>query len=248
MEAHIFNIQKFSLHDGAGIRTDVFFQGCSLRCAWCSNPESQPLCAPAAFPAKSYSVAALLRELLKDKAFYDKSGGGVTLTGGEPLLQPDFVVALCDALRHEGVHVALETAANVSEGDFKRCFERCDMAHIDCKHYDSAAHKKATGTGNELILKNLAYALHTPTPVVVRVPVIPDFNAALEDAARFCALFHSLAVQTVQLLPFHQLGESKYQKLGLPYAYTGAAQTRDEALIPFAAVFKAEGFSVQIGG
>jgi len=247
-EAMVFNLQKFSIHDGAGIRTDVFFQGCNLRCGWCSNPESQPLTPLPGEKVTAYTVEALVRELVKDKPFYDESGGGVTLTGGEALLQPDFVVELTSALHRAGIHVAIETAACVSEVVFARVLAAVDFAYIDLKHYDDEKHRAGTGVGNALILRNIAAALKGTTPVIVRIPVIPGYNDRAEDFEGFASVLNVLGAKEVQLLPFHQLGESKYQRLQLEYTYDGQKQLRDADVSAFAAALECAGIKVQIGG
>lgn len=247
-EALIFNLQKFSIHDGAGIRTDVFFQGCNLRCGWCSNPESQPMEPLPGEKATVYTVTALVQELVKDKPFYDESGGGVTLTGGEALLHPDFVLELSQALHREGIHVAIETAACVSQDVFSRVLAAVDFAYIDLKHYDDEKHRAGTGVGIGLILSNIQFALSSATPVVLRIPVIPGFNDSEADFAGFAATLTSLGAKEVQLLPFHQLGESKYQRLQLQYAYGGQRQMRDGDVAAFALVLERAGIQVQIGG
>lgn len=246
--ATIFNLQKFSIHDGAGIRTDVFFQGCNLRCRWCSNPESQPLDPLPGEQTKEYTVEELVRELVKDKPFYDESSGGVTLTGGEALLFPEFVLALTQALHTEGIHVAIETAACVPEDVFSRVLAAVDFAYIDLKHYDETKHRAGTGVGNALILRNIAAALKSKTPVVIRIPVIPGFNDDASDFAGFAETLIRLGAKNVQLLPFHQLGESKYDRLDLPYAFNGVKQLRDGDVAAFAKALEEKGLSVQIGG
>ena len=247
-EALVFNLQKFSIHDGAGIRTDVFFQGCNLRCGWCSNPESQPMEPLPGEKATAYTVDALVKELVKDKPFYDESGGGVTLTGGEALLHPEFVLELCAALHAVGVHVAMETAACVGEDGFARVLSAVDFAYIDLKHYDNTKHKAGTGVGNVLILRNIKHALASETPVVIRIPVIPGYNDGEADSIGFANLLNELGAKEVQLLPFHQLGESKYKRLQIAYAYDGLKQMRDGDLSAFAETLTKAGIRVQIGG
>lgn len=248
LTATIFNLQKFSIHDGAGIRTDVFFQGCNLRCGWCSNPESQPLTPLPGEKMTVYTVEALVRELVKDKPFYDESGGGVTLTGGEALLFPAFVIELTRALHAEKIHVAVETAACVPEDVFARVLDEVDFAFIDLKHYDDAKHRAGTGVGNALILRNIASALKSKTPVVVRIPVIPGYNDSEADAAEFAKVLTGLGAKNVQLLPFHQLGESKYDRLNLDYNYAGVGQMRDGDVSAFTEALEQAGLSVQVGG
>lgn len=248
LTATIFNLQKFSIHDGAGIRTNVFFQGCNLRCKWCSNPESQPTTPFFGEKAKDYTVEELVQELRKDKPFYEQSGGGVTLTGGEALLHPEFVLSLIEALHHEGIHVAIETAASVPTVTFLRVLAAVDFAYIDLKHYDDKKHREGTGVGNLQIRKNIAAALQSNTPVVLRIPVIPGYNDSPQDRAGFAQLLDELGAKEVQLLPFHQLGESKYHRLNMSYEWDGIKQLRDEDVNGFAEYLRSKGFSVQIGG
>lgn len=251
LKALIFNIQKFSLHDGFGIRSTVFFKGCNLRCPWCSNPESQS-CLPetmgGAKVGRYYSLREVLDEVLKDKAFYERSGGGVTLSGGEPLLQKDFVCALCRALRDEGVSTAIETAACVPPETFKAVFDCLEFAQVDIKHYNKEKHKAVTGISNELAIENLRWALRQDKRVIPRIPVIPGFNDSLGDAEGFKALLNELGATEVQILPFHQLGESKYDKLGKAYKYKGIDQLHDEDLLLYAETLGSAGLKVQIGG
>ena len=247
-DARIFNIQHFSLHDGEGIRTTVFFQGCNLRCKWCANPESQPMEPLPGEAVQTYSVSQLVSELLKDKPFYDTSGGGVTLSGGEPLLYPEYVTALCHALHEEGIHVAVETAANVPEDVFIKILGAVDCALIDLKHYDNETHIAGTGVGNARILQNIASAVRSDTETVVRIPVIPGFNDSTADAQAFADTLTRLQVQRVHVLPFHQFGESKYHRLNISYAYDGVPQRHEEDLTEFAEILKASGLSVQTGG
>ncbi len=246
MTARIFNIQRFSLHDGTGIRTNVFFQGCNLRCGWCANPESQTVGDAAG--VKEYTVEQLALELVKDKPFFDKSGGGVTLTGGEPLLQADFVLELCTRLHELGVKAAVETAASVSAEVFRRIAPALDLIHIDLKHHDEEAHRRGTGVGFQQILPNIRFALSSGVPTIVRIPVIPGYNDSPGDARGFAALLTELGAREVHLLPFHQMGESKYEKLGMAYAYAGTKQLHEEDLDSFAAILREAGLLVQIGG
>lgn len=249
MKALLFNIQKFSLHDGTGIRTSVFFQGCNLRCKWCSNPESQPIHPdPQHSSARAYTVEELVAVLQKDKVFYDTSGGGVTLTGGEPLLQSELVPALCGALHAHGISVAVETAAHIPAATFEEMIPLFDLIHIDLKHYDDDAHRQGTGVGNALILQNIRAALSSGVRTIIRIPVIPGYNDSSEDMRGFEQLLKILGAREVHLLPFHQMGESKYQKLGIQYDYMGLKQLHEEDLAAFEEVLLEAGLLVQIGG
>lgn len=251
MKALIFNIQKFSLHDGSGIRTTVFFKGCNLRCQWCANPESlstKQETINGETVGEYYSLEELMAEIVKDKPFFEKSGGGVTLSGGEPLLQAEFVMALCDALHAEGISVGIETAANVSSDVFVSVLKKCDFAYIDLKHWSSAQYKAGTGVNNARILSNIRQAFALDIPTTIRIPLIPGFNNSADDARAFAALLKELGSKSVHVLPFHQLGESKYSKHNLPYAYAGVQQLHDEDASEFADILSSAGINTQIGG
>jgi pyruvate formate lyase activating enzyme len=251
MKALIFNIQKFCLHDGRGIRTTIFFKGCNLRCAWCANPESQS-CQPETLDGtvtgRYYALEEIMEEVLKDKPFYDKSGGGVTLSGGEPLMQADFVLALCDALHAAGITVGLETAACAPEQIFAEVLKKCDFAQIDLKHWSDEKHRQGTGVGFDLILSNIRHALSLNIQVILRIPVIPGYNDSTGDAKEFARLLRELGATEVQVLPFHQLGEKKYANLNKPYAYSGVPQLHNGDLSAFAETLSSAGLLVQIGG
>lgn len=246
MKALLFNIQKFCIHDGKGIRTTLFFKGCNLKCKWCSNPESQSLKPDDA--GRYYTIEEIMETVLKDKPFYDESGGGVTLSGGEPLLQYEFVCALCDKLHETGITVGIETAADVPEHVFSDVLNKCDFAHIDIKHWDKEKHRQGTGVSNHQILNNIRYALSTDKQIILRIPVIPKYNDSPSDAREFAGLLNELGAKSVQLLPFHQLGEKKYKSLNMHYAYSGVSQLHDEDLSNFAEVLTSASIKVQIGG
>lgn len=297
MKATIFNIQKFCLHDGPGIRTTVFFKGCNLKCRWCANPESQQLrpqltldrarclgcgrCAQAcpkgarqmmsslprtdmrkcqacgacmevcsaiaiAMEGREVTVEEVLNEVMKDAPFYERSGGGVTFSGGEVLLQQDFAMELARKLHQQGVSVAVETAAAVSGERFKAFLREIDYIFVDLKHYDGEAHRAGTGIGNEQILENIRAVQHSGLPFTLRIPVIPGYNDAQKDARGFAQLLADLDINRVQLLPFHQLGERKYDLLGRDYAYAGAAQLHREDLQAYQNEFKRLGVQAEL--
>lgn len=252
MNGLIFNIQKCSLHDGFGIRTTIFFKGCNLSCKWCANPESQSSEMQILHNNQAgqyYSVDELVDEVIKDKAFYDMSGGGVTLSGGEPLLQSDFVIGLCKALKKHKIHIAIETAAYITSDVFKKVLPYCDLALIDLKHWDRKRHTAYVGAGNELILSNIKHALHCKdTHVIIRIPIIPDFNNSLNDAREFSKMLNDMHAREVHLLPFHQLGESKYAALNMDYSYAGVPQVHDNDIQAYAQVMSNHNINVQIGG
>ena len=228
----IFNIQKFSIHDGPGVRTTVFLKGCPLRCKWCANPESQlvevqilhdqkkcvgcetcvHVCPQKAiemenehimihtdrctgcrtcvqncpsmalsYEGETKNVEEVVEICLQDLDFYEESDGGVTISGGEGMTQPDFVKELLLRLKEHGIHTAIETTGYAPDSVFQELAPMFDLLLFDVKQYDSLKHKEGTGIGNEQIIKNLRWAIQEGLDVLPRVPVIPNFNAALED-------------------------------------------------------------------
>lgn len=254
-KACIFNIQKFSIHDGPGIRTVVFFKGCPLRCFWCSNPESQY-----GKPEKMWdnqkkqfttvgeykSMEDIVTEVMKDEAFYEESGGGVTLSGGEVLYQAEFATELLRQLKDKGIHTASETTGFAKESTFKKYIDQVDILYFDVKHHDDTEHKKGTGVSLVPILNNLAYALKEHADLVVRVPVIPNFNDGPENAEAFAVLFNELGVTKVELLPFHQFGEKKYAFLVRDYAMQNIPQLHTEDLDYFKEIFEHHRISCRV--
>lgn len=238
LKAKIFNIQKFSLHDGPGIRTSVFFSYCNLKCKWCSNPDCN------LNKNTEYDIPTLMQEVLKDKAFYEKSGGGVTLTGGEIFMQYDFIKEFCIALKKAGLHIAIETSAVVELEKFKNIVELVDYVFVDCKHYDNQMHKQGTGVGNGLVIDNIKWLTTSGKKYLVRIPVIPNFNDKVEDAQGFCDLLNELGVSKVELLPFHQLGSNKYKLHNIKYEYEGVRQLYKEDLIEYKNIFKQNNIEV----
>lgn len=227
-KANIFNIQKFSLHDGAGIRTSVFFKGCNLKCAWCANPESQSFerevfreFSGDRIYGRDYTVSELMEEILKDKVFYEKSRGGVTLTGGEPFLQHEFISLLCRELKMENIHIAAETAGHIGRNIFEKLTDLIDFIYIDFKHYHPQSHIDETGISNSLIIENIIGLSESRKDFVVRIPVVPGFNDSSLDAENFASVLNAMKVEFVELLPFHQLGENKYKYANREYRYAG---------------------------
>ncbi len=272
--ALITNIQRYTIHDGPGIRTEVFFKGCSLRCLWCSNPEGlerapelgfypdkclgEAACAwcrkacPAppspgthvsaqfdtercraclkcadACPAgairlwgRRCTLPELMAEIRKDRSFYDKSGGGVTLSGGEVLLQWEFAAALLRACRDEGIHTCVESALHVPWSNAEAVFAHADMIITDVKHMDSAAHRRITGAGNERILENIRRTAALGKPLVVRTPVVPGYNGDEENIRAIGAFLRDELggkILQYQLLPYRKMGTEKYASLRRPY-------------------------------
>lgn len=236
--ARLFNLQKFSIHDGPGIRTTVFFKGCPLRCPWCSNPESQ------SFEIEEFwdknknekskegydiEVDDIVEEVLKDKDFYDESSGGVTLSGGEVLSQLDAAIELLEKCKSLGIHTAAETTCYISKEKFEKFIKNLDLLLCDIKHWNDEKSKEITGVSLKQIHENITHATKVDgLEVIARIPVIPGFNDSLEDAREFSKLLMKLNINKVELLPYHNFGENKYEMMGKEYKYKDIKPFRKE--------------------
>jgi pyruvate formate lyase activating enzyme len=295
----VFDIQRYSLHDGPGLRTNVFLKGCGLACRWCSNPEARqpqpqiaffertcflcgdclPLCSATAIviqdgkitwdPLKcnqcglcaqvclahaftrvgrEMSAGAVVADVLRDAAFYSEHGG-LTLTGGEPTLQPDFAEAILRLAKTEGLHTAIETCGAVRWQNIARLLPYLDMVLYDLKHIDPQAHARFTGASNATILDNLRRASQVGTNLIVRVPLIPGFNADRQSLVAIAEFVRSLeTVREVHVLAYHTLGRSKYRALGLPYELEQYPPMKLEEANHWSTVFSDYGFKVIVGG
>lgn len=298
-EGVIFDIQRFSLHDGPGIRTIVFIKGCPLSCLWCSNPESQQRkptlmfdeescigcgtclrtcpqgalskenphfinyekctgcgeCA-ASCPAgalilkgEKMTVESVIRELKKDVITYRESNGGITLSGGEPLVQWEFSSELLKACKAQGWHTAIETTGYGSEEAVEAVFPYVDEVLLDCKSTNDEIHKAFTGVSGELIRKNakrIAQLAHT----IIRVPAIPGVNTTEEDFDGICQYAKQLqGVDMIHILPYHTLGMNKYKLMGADYKMPDEIKPlEEEDAIPFKKIVEKNGFRCKIGG
>lgn len=293
----IFNIQRYCIHDGEGLRTTIFLKGCPLRCLWCANPESQlvapqgmydrrscQLCGQCAavcpqkrisvgeaglqendnacigcgtcqkaciyhareLAGKPYTVEEVVDICLRDAAFYARSHGGVTLSGGEPFLQPEFALALLDALKAQGLSTAVETCGHVPWQLLEQA--KADQFLYDFKCFDEQQHIFCTGVSNQRIKENLERLLRAGRDVIVRMPMIPGYNMdpdMLEETARY---FSQIGVKTVHLLPYHNMGMEKYRRLGLPYQLETVAVPDSAAIQQIAAIMTRFGMTTAIDG
>ena len=251
----VFNIQKFSVNDGPGIRTVVFLKGCPLRCRWCANPESQEIQNQAIRDREKHIVLAermegvtksvdeVLTEVLQDLPFYEESGGGITLSGGEILMQPDFAWNLLTAAKEEGLHTCCETTGMASPETFLKVTQPVNLLLFDLKHWDEQMHLRGTGVSNRQILENLKQAVQRGKEILIRIPVIPGYNDALLDAKGFSELMLSIGLRECQLLPFHQFGENKYDLLSKAYAYRDVPALHPEDLKEYQQVFSNHGIA-----
>jgi len=287
MKALIFNVQKFSLHDGPGVRDLVFFKGCPLRCQWCSNPESQNFSRELAYiesrcigvhscglcirncvkgailalngkisinrakcdncgkcaevcPAKALkvfgdfvSVEDILKISAEDESFHNRSGGGVTLSGGEPTLQADFIEKLLTSYRDFGIHSAIETCGFSEWSEFEKVCRNVNLLLYDIKLMDSKKHKQFTGRTNEIILENLknVATVFPNVPIIARTPIIPGFNDRETDISEIAKYLKNIkTVKKYELLEYHRFGEVKYTQLGRIYTFNRLQKVTEEKM------------------
>jgi pyruvate formate lyase activating enzyme len=293
-EVLVCDVQRFSIHDGPGIRTTVFFKGCPLACRWCHNPEAisfanQPIysandcircfecvsrCPSQALkagvngietdydrctacltcadlcPAKARKAAAdaftseqLLALVLRDMDFYGDEGG-VTLSGGEPLVHPRFLNSFLKSARDADLHVVVETAGHWSKKKVEPLLLGIDLVMFDIKAIDGEKHKELTGIDNVLILENLRWLLQTGQKTIVRVPLIPSCNNDVENLKQTAQLLHELGLSSVTLLPYHRLGESKLDKFAAPIDSMGIPPLTDDEFEQARQLFESEGIEV----
>lgn len=298
MDGLVFDIQRYSIHDGPGIRTIVFLKGCPLSCRWCSNPESQELkpsimyqksncihcgkcisackrgaispnnkgfinrelctacgecvnvCLASALTlkGKKMTVEQVIKELKKDAINYRRSGGGITLSGGEPLVQSVFAQEIFKACKAQGWHTAIETTGYARPEVIEKVFPYVDLVLMDIKNINSDVHKKGTGVSNEIILKN-AKRISEITKIVVRVPVIPRFNSSLESILEISKFAKTLnGIDTIHLLPYHTYGENKYELLGKSYLMKEFQSLSEDKIDTLKDIVQGQGLKCVIGG
>ena len=225
-KGRIFDIQRYSIHDGEGIRTICFLKGCVLRCKWCCNPESQEygiqemiVRGKPKTVGQDITVAEVVEIVERDRPYYDRSGGGFTLSGGESLCQPEFARDLLRAAKAMGINTAMESMACAKWEVIEQILPYLDHYLMDIKHMSSAKHKAFTGKGNELMLENARKIADSgQTRLSIRVPVIPTFNDSPEEIRDIAVFADKLSgVEDIYLLPYHRLGQDKYEGLGRIY-------------------------------
>ena len=252
----IFDIQRFSIHDGPGIRTIVFLKGCVLRCRWCCNPESQSFAiepmeqnGKTKIIGRDVTVSEVMNEVLKDMPYYRRTGGGMTLSGGECLCQPDFSAALLYAAKQMGISTAIESTACASYEQIQKLLPNLDVYLLDIKHMYSAKHKAFTGQPNDLILENARKLAVDANELIIRVPVIPTFNDTPEEIRAIARFANSLPnVEQLHLLPYHRLGRDKYAGLGREYTLADIEPIPKAKMEYLLQVAETSGLKCQIGG
>ena len=299
---YVINIQKYSLHDGDGIRTTIFFKGCLLNCWWCHNPESQRYTPELLFNyerckgckecekicpehvinvesniakterekcilcetcldycinsareivGKQYSVDELLKEIDKDKMFYEESGGGVTLSGGEIMTQDiGYLVELSKKIKKRGYNITIDTCGYAPQKNYEALVDYVDTFLYDIKTMNNEVHKKYMGKDNDLILSNLKYLSDCGKNIYIRIPLIGGVNSSNENIEEIVDfLKNNVNVKRINLLPYHKAGTNKYEKLDLHYLGEDFITPSQEELENYLNIFKKNGFSdVKIGG
>ena len=265
MKATIFDIKRFAIHDGPGIRTTVFFKGCPLACRWCHNPEGQRA-EPEVFLRKCSSNGAviatepetvggevtlegLMHEIERDSIFHDESGGGVTASGGEPLMQAGFLCAFLDACREREIHTAVDTCGYAPPDIFGPVAERADLFLYDIKIIDDSLHEKYTGVSNKTILDNLRNLAGANRRTFIRFTVIPGITDADENVRGVMQLVSALKnIEEIDLLPFYNYGEEKYKRLNRENRMHGVAPPADGRMDEIRERFGGLHVRVKIGG
>jgi len=221
----VFDIQRSSLHDGPGIRTTIFLKGCVLRCAWCHNPESQKLAPQIGESGKVYGRRMTVGEVMDvvelDRAYYAQSGGGITLSGGEPTVQFDFCQSLLRTAKEAGIHTVLDTCGQVDPNALADLLPWVDLFHYDLKLSDADGLREWTGANPGLVDANLAMLEASGANIVLRCPIVPGVNDNRVHGAYLETLAGSGRFQSVERLPYHPTGNAKYQDLGMPVPQFG---------------------------
>lgn len=252
----IFDIQRFSVHDGPGIRTIVFLKGCVLRCRWCCNPESQSgkiekmkTGEETKTVGKDVTVEYVMNEIMKDRIYYGRSGGGVTLSGGEMLCQADFSAAILKESKKAGINTAVESTGCADFREIEKCLPYIDLYMMDIKHINSDKHKAFTGMENGLILKNAVKISEGVEKMIIRVPVIPTFNDTKKEISEIAEFAKSLnGVNELHLLPYHKFGMGKYEGLGREYLMGSIEPPTDGKMAELKEAVEKTGLKCQIGG
>ncbi len=299
VKGKIFNIMKYSIHDGPGIRTTVFFKGCPLKCPWCHNPESQAFAQELMYRpercvgcgqcleicpsgstisvegnmgyirekcltcgecctvchaggrelvAKTMTVSEVMAEIEKDVIFYDESGGGVTFSGGEAMMQPEFLLEILKSCQKQEIHTAVETCGFVSLDSLQTISKYVDLFLYDIKLMDSEKHQAVIGVPNELILNNLRWLAEHHPKVIVRVAIIPGVNDDDETLQQIGKFVSSLKLTEMHCLPYHKSGVDKYQRLGLEYRLPDLQSPDNGRMEEIARKLEQFGIMVKIGG
>jgi len=245
MKGLVFDIKHYAIHDGPGIRTSIFLKGCPMACLWCHNPESQKpepeyMMRERKFDGKIYkekelvgkemSPQEVMKEINKDRVYYEESGGGVTFSGGEPLMQSAFLKDVLTACKKEEYHTALDTSGHANGTVMDEVIELTDLFLFDLKLMDDADHLKYTGISNQLSLKNLDLIIEAGKEVIIRFPVIPGITDTEDNISKIANHMKQRDIKRIDLLPYHGMARSKYEQLDRTYVLNELKQVSDERL------------------
>jgi pyruvate formate lyase activating enzyme len=260
MNGIVFDIKRYAIHDGPGIRTTIFLKGCPLRCHWCHNPESfsqqiqsfdlsyslgdQQVISKKEI-GKSYSVLELLKEIQRDQVFHEESKGGVTFSGGEPLLQVDFLEQVLTLCKSREIHTVVDTSGYASLDDLKRIIPHTDLFLFDLKQMNDAKHQEYTRVSNQMILDNLDHLLKERAKVRIRIPLIPDYNDSKENMEAIIAFLSQYQWKPeINLLPYHRMGKEKYDRFDIAYKMKDIASAKKDDYQWIVNAFEVEGFII----
>lgn len=256
IKGRIFDVQKFSVHDGPGIRTIVFFKGCFFRCKWCCNPESQEFTIQEMKVdgklkriGEDITVEEVLHQVEKDRPYYRRSGGGVTLSGGECLFQPDFAYGILKGCKEAGITTAIETTAATDFSVIEKLLPEIDYVLMDIKHMNPIKHKEYIGKDNSIVLENAKKISEYGVNLTIRVPVIPGFNDSekeIQDIANFARTLRN--VKELHLLPYHIFGTDKYAGLNRDYSLDSIEPPTSKKMERLLKIVNSVGLNGKIGG
>jgi len=296
LEGRIFSIERYAIHDGEGIRTNIFLKGCPMRCLWCANPEginyecqllytknrcigcgecvkvcpsgalmiqndyllldrskcsrcgnciAQCYAGALEFDSQDIKVSVVMEHILKDTSFYRHSGrGGITLTGGEPLYQSEFAREILRCAKENLIHTTIETCGDYSWGCLESVLPYVDMIFFDLKHADCNKHNEITGKTNERVISNLKRLGNYSVPLIIRVPIIPGLNDSEKNIEKIASIAKSINnLKSIELLPYHQLGLAKYNKLGIEYPLSGITPPSEKQMNYLCSLIQLEGIN-----
>jgi pyruvate formate lyase activating enzyme len=266
MKGLIFSVKRYSIHDGPGIRVTFFMKGCPLSCLWCHNPEGispdqvsvirkdrvgDKEFSKSEEVGKYYSTQDILEMLDKERVFINQSKGGVTFSGGEPMIQFDFLLEALKACKANGYHTAVDTSGYSSAENYKAILPFTDLFLFDIKHLEESRHIELTGVSNTGILSNYRFLLENSNQIMVRVPVIPGFNDDPDHMAQlehFISATKTDSLKKINLLPFHKIGSSKYKRFNIPNRMEGVEPPSKIKMNELKALFSETGIKVKVGG
>ena len=260
----IFDIKRFAVHDGPGIRTTIFFKGCLAHCWWCHNPESQSseiqsviktnklddlIFEENEIVGRQITADELLTEINKDTVYFDESGGGVTFSGGEPLMQPEFLESILKLCKEENIHATLDTTGYCSPEIIQSIYKYVDLFLYDLKIIDDKLHQKYTGLSNAQILENLKFLQNKEKNIIIRFPVIPDVTDTKTNINQILDYLNSKnGISEINILPFHKIANHKYTRFQIENKMNKTKEPSKEEITGIKKRFESTGFKVSVGG